>query len=248
MILKKCFKFRLRPNKKQANLFAQFAGACRWIYNRGLAKRKEVWENAKVSLSVYDQNRELTQLKQEEETQWLQTIHSQVLQQALGDLELTYQAFFRRVKSGETPGFPKFRQCGVHDSFRYPQGFKVENDKVFLPKIGWLRFRKSREVVGAIKQTTVIKEGKNWYVCFSCEVEVPDPKPIENPEVLGIDLGLENFAIMASAEGIEEIPNPRFLRKELNHLRFLCRQLSRKQKGSTGRRKADNKAGRKNTG
>jgi len=241
MIVKKCFKFRLRPNRKKANLCAQFAGAARWVYNRGLSKRKEAWGQNKSSISCYEQNKELTLLKKCEDTSWLSDIHSQVLQQALADLELSYQAFFRRCKAGEVPGFPRYRVRGEHDSFRYPQGLRVENDQVFLPKIGWIRFRKSREISGVIKQGTVIREGQHWYICLSCEVIVSDPKPTETPSVIGIDLGLENFAIMASKEGIEEVENPRFFRKNLNHLRFLSKKLSRKKIGSSARKKIKQK-------
>jgi len=220
---------------------SQFAGACRWVYNRGLAARKASWEEGKVSVSLFDQNKELSSLKKAEETAWLADMHSQVLQQALGDLNHAYQAFFQRCKSKDKPGFPRFRCRGQHDSFRYPQGFKVEGDRVFLPKIGWVRFRKSREICGTIKQATVVREAGRWYICFSCELIITDPDPVEAPSVIGIDLGLENFAIIASEEGIEEVENPRFLRKELSHLRFLSKQLSKKQKGSASRRKAKNR-------
>lgn len=223
---------------------SQFAGACRWVYNRGLAARKSAWEDHKKTLSLFDQNKELTILKKQEETLWLDEIHSQVLQQALGDLNLAYQAFFRRCKRGETPGFPHFRCRGQHDSFRYPQGAKVNQDKVYLPKIGWIRFRKSREIIGTIKQTTIIREAGKWYVCFSCEEVKQDPPPIQNPSIIGIDLGLENFAIIATEEGIQETQNPRLLRNELKHLQYLSRQVSKKQKGSASRRKAKNRLNR----
>ena len=217
---------------------SQFAGACRWVYNRGLATKVAAWEENGARVTLFDQNIELPSLKKAEETAWLADIHSQVLQQALGDLNNAYTAFFRRCKSGDKPGFPHFRCRGQHDSFRYPQGVRVDGNKVFLPKIGWIRFRKSRDIGGIIKQSTVIREAGLWYVCFSCELAVEDPDPIVNPSVIGIDLGLENFAIIAGEYGVEEISNQRFLRKELDHLRFLSRQLSKKQKGSGSRNKA----------
>lgn len=238
MIIKKTYKFRLRPNQEKADLMSQFVGACRWVYNRGLAARKTAWEKEKKSISLFDQNKELTSLKGSEDTAWLGDIHSQILQQALGDLDLAYKAFFFRSKNGGNPGYPGFRCRGQHDSFRYPQGIKVRDDRVYLPKIGWIRFRKSRDLAGTVKQATVVREGGRWYVCFSCELVVSDREPVVTPSVIGIDLGLENFAIIQSQDGIEEIENPRFLRKELDHLKFLSRQLSGKQKGSANRRKA----------
>lgn len=238
MIIRKTFKYRLRPNRSKASLCASFAGACRWVFNRGLEQRGLAWEEEKRSITLYDQNKELTELKRQEETVWLKGVHSQILQQSLSDLDLAYQAFFRRLKAGEKPGYPKFRCRGDGDSFRYPQGVKVSGDEVYLPKIGWLRFRKSREIEGVIKQTTVIREGKNWYVCFSCEISLEEQasSPIES--VIGIDVGLESYATVAHEGGIKEYANPRFLRSELKHLRYLSRQVSKKVKGSRNRSKA----------
>ena len=238
MIVKKTYKFRLRPNRKSEPLMSQAAGACRWIFNHGLSERKRTWEEKQCSLSLYDQNKALTELKKKEETEWLSDVHSQILQQALGDLDLAMKAFFERVKRKEKAGYPHFRCRGQHDSFRYPQGFKVEATKVYLPKIGWIRFRKSREIEGTIKQVTAIREGGHWYVCFSTELILPDPVSSHAPSVIGIDLGLEHFAVIETEEGIEEVGNPRFLRKELAQLKFLSRQLSRKQKGSFNRNRA----------
>jgi len=238
MIVKKTFRFRLRPTKCQEETFFQFAGACRFIYNRGLERRSETWEKEKRSITLFDQNKELTELKHQEDTSWLKTIHSQVLQQSLDDLDKAFQNFFRRLKNKEVPGYPKFKCRGDKDSFRYPQGVKLENNQVFLPKIGWVRFRKSRDIHGMHKQTTVILEGGKWYVCFSCEWEVAVP-PFSLPtDALGIDLGLEHFATLATQETINEVTNPRFLKQGLTHLRYLSRQLSKKQYKSKNWQKA----------
>ena len=215
----------------------QFAGAGRWIYNRGLALRSTLWEEEKKTPSLFDQNNELVLLKQEEATAWLKEIHSQVLQQALDDLNLAFEHFFRRVKNKETPGYPRFRCKGENDSFRYPQGVRVEGDRVWLPKIGWVRFRKSREIEGKIKQTTVIQEGKDWYVCFVCEIEKESVECAED-DIVGIDVGLEHFATIASDEKIEEIESPRFLRRSLSKIRYLSRRLSKKKAKSKNRLKA----------
>ena len=238
MILRKAFKFRLKPNKKHALLFPEFAGAARWVFNRGLAARNKAWEESSARLSLYDQNMELAKLKKLEETAWLRGIHSQVLQQSLRDLDLAFQHFFRRVKSGEQPGYPRFKCKGESDSFRYPQGFKVDDHRVYLPKIGWVPFRKSREIQRVLKQITVIREGSHWYVSMMCEWEEVDSQSQPIRSVIGIDLGLEHFAIVGSAEGVEKTENPRFLRKELDHLRYLSRQLSKKQKWSQNWKKA----------
>jgi putative transposase len=112
VIIQKTFRYRLEPNAGQRRLFARFAGCCRFIFNRGLAARMEAYERGGKTLSL-------------------------VLQQSLKDLDSAYRHFFLRVKKGEKPGFPRFKKKGLKDSFRYPQGIKVQDGKVFLPKIGW---------------------------------------------------------------------------------------------------------------
>lgn len=242
MIFTKGFKFRLDPNRKQESSCFQFAGAARWVFNRGLAQRNQLWEKEKRSVSLYDQNNELVLLKEEESTSWLKDIHSQVLQQSLQDLSGAFDHFFRRVKNKETPGYPlgypQFRCKGENDSFRYPQGVKVQENQVWLPKIGWVRFHKSREIEGKIKQTTVIREGRHWHVCFSCEIERENPPTKIAEDTIGIDVGLEHFACIATKSGIEEIKSPRFLNNRLSKIRYLSRKVSKKKKGSKNRLKA----------
>ena len=239
MIVTKTFKFRLRPNQVQAALCLQFAGAARWIFNRGLDQRNQLWEEKKSSISLFDQNNELVLLKNQEETKWLKSIHSQVLQQALHDLNEAFKHFFRRIKEKkEAPGYPKFRCKGENDSFRYPQGVKVDQDRAFLPKIGWIKFRKSREIEGKIKQTTLIKEGKNWYICFCCEIEKQQTNSMSSNDTIGIDVGLEHFATIAKEGEIEAIKSPLFLNKKLAKIKYLSRKLSKKKTKSKNRIKA----------
>ena len=239
MLLKKTFKFRLNPTREQEHQFLQFAGAKRWLYNWGLEQRKTAWEQGQQSISLFAQQKALTLLKADEKTSWLREVHSQVLQQALQDLDHAYVHFFRRLKSrqGQKAGYPRFKRRGEWDSFRYPQGVRAEEDRAWLPKIGWVRFRKSREIEGAIKQTTIVRSGNGWEICFSCEQEV-EVATIKTHDPAGIDLGLEHFAVVATAEGETLVENPRFLRRDLRHLRFLSRQVSKKQIRSSNREKA----------
>ena len=128
-------------------------------------------------------------LKKQSDLFWLKEIHSQILQQALNDLDLAFQNFFRGLKQKVKIGYPHFKCKGMKDSFRYPQGVKIADSKVYLPKIGWLKYIESRKEQGEIKQTTEIKEGKYWYVSFSCEYEKELLKPTLDPEKkIGIDL------------------------------------------------------------
>jgi len=237
MLIKKTFKFCLRPNKKQREKFAQFAGACRWVYNRGLAQRTDLWQKEQKRISLFDQNNQLVALKRQEETTWLKDVHSQVLQQALDDLDKAMQAFFRRVKRKETPGYPRFRCKGNGDSFRYPQGVTIGKGIVRLPKIGAVRFRQSRDIEGNLKQTVVVKEGDKWYVCFSCEIEQTITSKVTG-DTAGIDVGIENFATIANKHSISEVKSPSFLKKGLSHLRHLSRKLSKKTFKSSNWKKA----------
>ena len=236
MLSKKSYKFRLKPRRKHETLCVQFAGARRWIINRGLHQRKTAWEQEKHRITLFDQNNELAVLKEQEETAWLKEVHSQVLQQGLQDLESAHQHFFRRVQKGEKPGYPRFKRRGESDSFRYPQGVKVKDDLVWLPKIGWVRFKKTREIEGIIKQTTILCKAGKWYVSFSCEVEC-EMTQVEPQDVLGIDLGLESFATTVSLNSESIVPNPRFLKRDLSYLRIVSKQLSRKVLRSNNRRK-----------
>ena len=163
------------------------------------------------------------------------------MQQSLSDLDTAFQNFFRGLKQKAKIGYPRFKCKGVRDSFRYPQGVKVLNSKVFLPKIGWIKFRESRKIEGIIKQTTIVKEGDNWYVSFALEIEKDEIKPkININKVVGIDLGVKKFATMAIGNDNRLVTeeNPKFLNKSLKKLRFLSRKLSKKRKGSRNRYKA----------
>jgi putative transposase len=175
-------------------------------------------------------------MKNTEETAWLGEVHSQVLQQALKDLQAAYENFFRRVKCGESPGFPRFKKKGQKDAFRYPQGVKAESGRVFLPKIGWVKYRDSRPVEGKILQATIKREGEHWFVSLACEIELPNPAsvPVTKKRAVGIDVGLKSFAVLSDGT---EIKNPRILKSALAKLKRAQRLLSRKTKRSNNWKK-----------
>ncbi|MNS28040.1 putative transposase [compost metagenome] len=201
------------------------------MFNQGLAARKVSYEAEGVTLSYADQCKMLPTMKKAEETAWLGEIHSQVLQQALKDLDAAYQHFFRRLKSGETPGFPSFKKKGQKDSFRYPQGVKAEGGRIYLPKIGWVKYRDSRPIEGKLLQATIKREGEHWFISLACEVEMPDAAPVTVAEerAVGIDVGLKSFAVLSDGT---EVENPRFLKQALAKLKKAQRRLSRKTKRS----------------
>lgn len=238
MIINKAFVFKLKPTRKQVSLFSQYAGASRWVWNEMLAERKRAYDATGKSPSMYEQMRRLTTLKQEEATAWLGAIHSQVLQEPIKHLQRAFQNFFD--KRAAYPRFKSKKQA--HQSFSYPQGMKVQANRAYLPKIGWVRFRKSREVEGEIKRATIRRKASGWYLSLICEVTIaPQRTRLTPATTLGVDLGLIDFLVGSDGE---RIPTPRLLRQAERKLRQAQQALSRKQKGSNRRRKQRAKVAR----
>ena len=229
------YKFRVFPTKAQTTTLEETLDLCRWTYNQTLAYRKNMWGSEKKNVSKYDSHKLLPGWKAEKPE--LKNVFSQVLQNVQERVDLAFQAFFRRVKSGDKPGYPRFKGKGRYDSFTYPQiGFKVKDNKtLWLSKIGNLRIKLHRPIEGIIKRLTVLKtvRGK-WYVSFTVEKE-PEIPTTNNGLVVGIDLGLESFATFSSGEKVD---NPRFFRSEEKLLAKKQSQRDLLPKGSPERSKA----------
>lgn len=225
------FKFLLRPNGQQQRQMRRFAGACRWVYNEALRLQIDRHAAGEKKLTYIGLCQQLTQWKREARTAWLCEPHSQILQQSLKDLDRAYKNFFEKRAD-----FPTFKKFGRHDAFRFPQGIKLDeaNSRIFLPKLGWLRYRNSRKVLGATKNVTVSLSGGRWYVAIHTEREVPEPvHPATS--IVGIDLGVANFATLSTGEIIAPV---NALKKRQRQLARAQRSLSRKQKFSRNWTKA----------
>src|SRR4030042_5878329 len=134
----KTFKYRLQPSKSQRKKLIRVLELCRWVYNETLASRKNAWEQEKKTLSLFDTNKLLTLWKKEHPE--FVGVHSQVLQNAQERVDLAFKAFFRRVKAGEKPGYPRFRGVGWYDSFTFKTfGFELLDNGVRLSKIGVIK-------------------------------------------------------------------------------------------------------------
>jgi putative transposase len=232
----KTYKFRLYPTKSQAEKLADTLKSCRVLYNCALEQRKIAYRQFGISIRRLNQQAELLEIK--ECFPEYKGIHSQVLQEVILRVDKSFQNFFRRVKSGNNPGYPRFKGHGWYDSFTYPQsGFSLSANKkgyqrVKLSKIGNIRVKLHRAVQGKIKTCLIKREVDKWYVCFSCKVE---PKILpKTGKAVGIDVGLEKFAALSDGTLIE---NPRFFRESEAKLKREQRKLSRKQKGSNSRKK-----------
>ncbi len=232
MLVRKSFLFRLRLTKKQAKALQAQLDECRWLYNELLEERKLSYEELDMSLSKYQQLMFLPLLKLARLS--LETIHSQVLQNVVDRLDKAFQAFFRRTKAGEKPGFPRFRGVHRYNSFCYPQsGFLLIGQELKLSKIGSIRVKMHRPIEGKIKTCTLSKSASgDWDVAFSCEINVTPLTPKQ--EAIGIDVGLEHFATLSNGQ---EISNPRFFKQSEEALAKAQRKLALLKKGTSERQK-----------
>ena len=232
----KAFKFRLYPNKEQKIQLAKTFGCCRFVYNNYLAKRIDLYKTEQKTMNYNACSADLTILKKEKE--WLKEIDKFALQNSLKDLDRAYQNFFRRVKQGETPGFPKFKsKHNYKQSYRTTftnNNIEIKDNKIKLPKLGLVKFAKSRKIQGRILNCTITKTCSDKYFISICCTDVEIEKFENNKNVIGLDLGIKEFAITSYGEIIN---NPKYLSKLENKLKREQRKLSKKKKGSKNRNK-----------
>ncbi len=235
MIVRKGYQYRLKANTETSQKFAQFAGSCRFVWNKVLALNEARYQAGVPRLTYRDAAGVLRLWKQSEEYGFLAAVHSQVLQQCLKDLDRAYiNCFAGRAKP------PTYRKKFLNDSFRFPQGFKLDGDRVYLPKIGWVKFWKSRDIEGAIKNITVSRRGEHWYVSFQVELEMPD---LLHPSAtaIGLDVGIATFAALSDGKRIGPL---NALRKREANLAKEQQKLSRKVKCSNNWLKQKRKVSR----
>lgn len=236
--MEKAYKFRIYPNKKQRELLAKTFGCCRFVYNHYLEKRIEAYKNNKTTMTYNQCCNDLTQLKKK--LNWLQEVDSTALQSSLRDLDNAYQKFFK-----EHSGFPKFKSKKTHD-FSYKT--KCTNNSIQfcgthikLPKLKMVKIRDKQIPQGRILNATISqKPSGKYYVSLCCTDVIL--KPFEKTgENIGLDLGIKEFAVANNGVKIE---NPKYLRKSLDKLARLQRELSRKTKGGSNWEKARIKVAR----
>lgn len=228
----KAYRYRLYPNKEQKRKLNETLWLCSMVYNRCLAERRDAWKNEHRSLTAYDQIKRLPTWKKEDPQ--LNQVYSQVLQDVIRRVDKAFQAFFRRIKVGEKPGYPRFKSARRYDSFTYPQsGFQLQNGRLQLAKIGLVKIKLHRPLQGKVKTLIIHRQADGWYACFSVEAE-PAALPPSN-QAVGIDLGIESFVVTS---GGEFFLSPKYLRRSECSLKRLQRIVSRRQKGSHRRQKA----------
>lgn len=234
----KAYKYRIYPNKKQKELIQKTFGCCRFVYNTYLAKRIEMYKKNKERFSYVQCANDMKKLKSE--LKWLKEVDSTALQSSLRDLDVAYQKFFK-----EHSGYPKFKSKKTH---RYSYKSKCTNGNIQycnkyikLPKLGMVKTKNKLVPQGRILNVIVSQEPSGKYYVSLCCTDV-DIKPLDKTNnSIGIDLGIKEFCITSDGEMIE---NPKYLRKSLDKLAKLQRELSRKSKGGSNRNKARIKVAR----
>ena len=226
------FKFELQPNGEQVSHMRRFAGSCRFVFNKALAMQKENHSAGNTFIGYVAMAGNLPIWKRETGFEWLKDSPSQALQHALKDLEKAYKNFFAK-----RAGFPKFKRKGSGDSFRYPDSKQIKldqaNNRVFLPKLGWLRYRNSREVLGEVRNVTVGQSGGKWFVSIQTQREVEQSLPISTTAI-GIDVGITRFATLSDASLIAPLNS---FKKHRQRLARYQRRMSRKVKFSNNWKK-----------
>jgi len=226
------FKYELMPTGQQAHNMRRFAGSCRFVFNKALALQKERYESGEKKLGYAGLCKQLTEWRNGADTPWLKDSPIHPAQQALKDLELAYSNFFAKRAD-----FPRFKKKGNGDSFRYPDPKQIklerENGRIFLPKLGWIRYRNSRLALGALRNVTVSSKGGKWFVSVLMRREVEQPLP-QGPST-GIDVGIARFATLSDGTFLAPLNS---FKKHEQRLAKYQRRMARKTKFSNNWKKA----------
>jgi putative transposase len=233
-VAKKAFKFRLWTNANQERELSVMLESQRRLYNAALGQRKDSWETLRVNVKYTEQS--AWYKAQRRENPWFGRINFSSAQATLRRLDKAFANFFRRVKAGDKPGYPRFKGADRFDSIEFPShgdGIRLAGNRLRVQHVGTVRVCLHRPVEGTIKTLTLKREADKWFVVVVCEV--PDRPVIGNinPPV-GLDVGLEHF--LTTSDG-EHLANPRFLKTELPALRRAGRSVSRKKLRGANRKK-----------
>lgn len=246
-LVTKGFKYRIYPTESQKALIKDTFGACRFVYNRFLRLSIDSYNETGKSASCYDNQKYLTVMKKSGDYDWLKSVDSQALNNELAHLDTAYKNFFRNVKKGAKPGFPKFKKKSSSRqsytvSVTRPKHLSVIDGKIYIPKVGFVKIKYHRPHQGRVVSGVLSKSPSGKYfislTCVDCETELFDRTDSE----IGIDLGIKNFASLSDGEIIK---NPKIFKKNEKQLARLQRRLSKKKFGSNNYQKQKTKVARK---
>jgi putative transposase len=241
--VQKAFRFRAYPNGEQAEAMTSLLETHRRLYNIALAERKCVYKAEQRTVTYKEQS---AKLKTERKSNLYPALcNFSSCQRTLKRLDRAFAAFFRRVKSGDKPGFPRFRGFGRFDSvdFTIGDGAKLtDTGRVYFQNVGEIKRKLHRPLEGVIKTATFQRHAGHWYVIFVCDIGEVTAQPSDNPaqanasiRCVGIDLGLKSFLVTSEAEAVDA---PKLYRKAEAKLRRVQRAVARKKRGGKNRRKA----------
>lgn len=237
MKIQRAYRTKLKVNNAERNMFNRCAGAARYVYNWALADRIER-DKAGDPTNYYDQKKRFNAMK-DELCPWIREVPYTITESAFRNLDAAYQNFFRRVKQGEDPGFPRFKAKHKSRKSFTVRGVAIEHDRIRLPRLGWLRLAEKGYLPEGAYQSnacTISEDGGDWYVSIQVEVEVPDRDGHEG--MIGVDLGVKSLAMCSDGATFD---NPRTLQKYEKKLARLQRELARRQKGGANRAKTKEK-------
>ena len=221
------FEFELEQDWEEERFMRQIAGACRFVFNKALAIQIENYEAGNKYIGYVSMAKQLTQWRNSAETPWLSDAPCHSLQHALKDLDRAFKNFFAKRAN-----FPRFKRKGQGGSFRYPDPTQIKldqnNSRIFLPKLGWIHYRKSREVIGELRNVTIKKRGEKWFISIQTEREITRPAQAATTAI-GIDVGVKRFATISDGSYIAPLNS---FKKHQNRLCHHQKELSRKVKFS----------------
>lgn len=217
-------KYKLQPTKHQIQTFERWLNTCRVIYNIALEERVIAYKSLGKTINRFDQYSELSELRKE--FSWVSEVYSETLRDIVDRLDRAYQKFF----SGS--GFPKFKKKGFYSSFTFKKGVVLKKNKIRFPKIGEVKFFNSKDIQN-YKTATITKEGENWFVSITYEVQ-QKPLTIDDNQAIGIDVGVVHHSYLSDNTFFD---GNYALEKSLRKLRVLQRKFSRSKKGSKNRDK-----------
>lgn len=230
----KSFKYRLYPTKSQIKSLESTLETCRRWYNQCLAERKDVYEMAGVTIGKYEQMSRIKDFRKV--NPFAANVPFQVLKVTTMDLDKAFGAFFRRVKTGEAVGYPRFKGQNRFDSFGYQElghTYRIDGRRLKISRIGRIAMRWHRPIEGNVKTLRIIRQDGKWFACFACEVEA-QPLP-QTGQSIGIDVGISS--LITTSEG-DKVDNPKWYKAGQAGLRVIQRRVSRRKKGGSNRRKA----------
>lgn len=228
----RAYTMRLKVTKRQDILLTDTLEHLCVLYNSALEHRKLSWEQEQKSVQYNDQQAALVEFRRRSPE--VKMYPSVMQRDPLRRVDLAFKDFFRRLKSGEKPGYPRFKSKTQYHSFTVAEAFRFEGNVVYLPKWGGFRFKTKHKMKGTPKVLRINRVGRHWILKASCDIG-PAPEKLVVRNAVGVDLGLTTLATLSDGT---QIVNPRWTKQEENRLAEANRDLSRRTKGSNNRKKS----------